>query len=74
MGYPNNNHIRAFARGQTIKEITELPEGAIVIDFQNGESLRLWPKVKTQSTPQLETIATPFRSDGEVKQTTEIAV
>lgn len=72
MGYPTNSHIRSFAKGQTIQDISEDSRGLITLHFTSGESLRLWLRVKTQSSPQLETIATPIRKNGEVKQTTEI--
>lgn len=73
MGFPNNTHIRSFAKGQTIADITECERGSITLSFTSGESLRLWPRVKTRSEPELETIATPFRKDGSYKQTTEMA-
>jgi len=72
MGYPNNQHIKTFAKGQTIADIAEDSNGSITLLFTSGESLRLWPRIKRQPTAELETIATPIRPDGTVKQTTEI--
>ena len=71
MGYPNNTHIQTFVKGQIIKDISEDKHGRIIICFENGESLRLMPRIKRQQA-DIETIATPYKSDGEVKQTTEI--
>lgn len=73
MGFPNNNHIKTFVKGQTIEDIAEDNDGFITLRFKSGESLRLAPIIKRQQA-DIETIATPYRSDGEVKQTTEIGI
>lgn len=67
MGYCNNTHIRKFTRGQTIEDIREEKDGAITLTFKSGESLRLWPRAKQPATPAIETIATPYGLNGEVK-------
>lgn len=65
MGYIRSHHIRAFVEGQTISRIYEETPEKIRIKFTNGESLHLnfaWKEI----------IATPYRADGSVKQSTEI--
>lgn len=73
MGYPNNQHIKTFAKGQTIADIAEDDNGSITLLFASGESLLLWPRIKRQPTAELETIAMPIKADGVIKQTTEIS-
>ncbi len=71
MGYPNNTHIKAFVKGQVIDDIAQDANGFITLHFISGESLRLYSRVKRQPVAELETIATPYKSDGVVKQSTE---
>lgn len=69
MGFPNSIHIKRFVEGNTIADISQ--NGRCVwLTFTTGEKLRLepWPHFDNQN----QIIATPFRVDGEVKQTTEI--
>lgn len=73
MGSQYSSHIKAFLISKTIENVTTDQYGWMTLHFTDGESIRLahtakYPKAK----PDVEVIATPFRSDGTVKQTTEI--
>ena len=73
MGFPSNAHIRQFVQGKTIDRMTTQSGGAVIIlEFTNGESLKLVTVARLPERPRIETIATPFRSDGSVMQSTQI--
>jgi hypothetical protein len=65
MGYLNSTHIKKFVKGRTIVELSEKRMGTW-LKFDNGESLQVYWH------PKEGIIATPYRKDGEVKQSTEI--
>jgi len=69
MGYPNQSHIKKFVKGKTIDDICEWADGSIRISFTDGEKLLITPRL---SSSKIETIATPFGSDGNVKSSIEI--
>lgn len=67
MGYPNSEWVGPFTNGKVISRIyqQEKPPQSIVIEFYGGESLAIYYYNR-------QYIVTPFGSNGEVKQTTEI--
>jgi hypothetical protein len=71
MGFPNSSHIKKFVAGKTIKDFRQ-EEDAVVIEFTDGELLRMYDNGVPEVKPRHEFICTPFRADGEVKQSTEI--
>jgi hypothetical protein len=72
MGFPTDSHIRAFVRGKVVADIVTNNLGDIVLQFTDGECLRLQHWAKQPARPEVEVIVTPFRADGVVKQSTEI--
>jgi len=73
MGFPTSQHIKEFVRGKTIDCLETSAGGAILtFRFTDGEVLKLVTAAQMPQRPGIETIATPFRSDGSVKQSTEI--
>jgi len=74
MGFLNSDYIRQFVSGQTIAilEDDEAAPGCFRLRFENGESLRIAPRKRGCKCCEVEIIATPYRTDGEVKQSTEI--
>ena len=72
MGYPTDNYIRVFVRGKVLSDISTNACGDIVLNFEDGECLRLQHMAHQPARPTVEVIATPYRADGVVKQSTEI--
>ncbi len=69
MGFSIDQHIQHFVRGKMIDHMETRGEGAIILfHFADGESLRLTTIAHIPSRPGIETIATPFDSDGGVIQ------
>lgn len=73
MGFPSDEHIQQFVQGKTIACMTTCSDGVgIILCFTNGESLKLVTVAQMPQRPGIETVATPFRSDGSVMQSTQI--
>lgn len=68
MGYFNDEWVSEFIKGQTIKSIKS-KESFTYLIFKSGEMLRMYPY---ESEGNLTIIVTPFKANGEVKQTIEI--
>lgn len=66
MGFPNKLDIREFVRGKVVKDIEQLESGAIFINFQDGESLRLSARAKQPKVPDAEMIITPIQANGDI--------
>lgn len=74
MGFLNSNHIQRFVSGQQITtlESDSTAPGCFRLIFANGESLRIGAHKSGCKCCKAEIIATPYRADGEVKQSIEI--
>ena len=70
MGYPSDPHIQQFLRGKKLHQAIPAGKGTVTLLFTDGESLRLSAIVE-HDQPRI--LATPYRADGEVKQSTEIS-
>jgi hypothetical protein len=69
MGYPNSNHIQEFVRGQTVQQLTADQNGVAWLEMSSGEKLRMYATIERG---RAVIIATPFRADGEIKQSVDI--
>ena len=73
MGFLNTNSIQEFVKGQRVISLApETAPGCFRLMFEGGESLRLYAHVKGCECAIAQIIATPYRADGQVKQSTEI--
>jgi hypothetical protein len=71
MGYPNSNHIKVFVKGKTIKDL-EQNDHIVKLTFEDGEYLTLYCNIKVVKGLVYEYITTPYRANGEVKQSLDI--